>query len=179
MKHLCTLIYIITLLKHTDNELKWLGLVKQFIEIFISKAMLLESHSTAVLAMNRLATRLANITQTLCHDGVWSHKLQHTHTHTFNSPLSGTIRVSRYQKRNVKPTWILLKRETVSGSGISWAMCKSAPRSRQIIMPAPHHSVFTGRMPFLPPNQEHQSTHTHTRLTALFRDYPGEPVPER
>jgi len=22
-------------------------------------------------------------------------------------------------------------------------------------------------------------THTHTRLTALFRDYPGEPVPER
>ena len=45
MKHLCTLIYTITLLKHTDNELKWLGLVKQFIEIFISKAMLLKSHS--------------------------------------------------------------------------------------------------------------------------------------
>ena len=22
-------------------------------------------------------------------------------------------------------------------------------------------------------------THTYTRLTALFRDYPGEPVPER
>jgi len=22
-------------------------------------------------------------------------------------------------------------------------------------------------------------THTHTRLKALFRDYPGEPVPER
>ena len=22
-------------------------------------------------------------------------------------------------------------------------------------------------------------THTHTRLMALFRDYPGEPVPER
>jgi len=25
-------------------------------------------------------------------------------------------------------------------------------------MPAPHHSVFTGRMPFLPPNQQCQST---------------------
>ena len=25
----------------------------------------------------------------------------------------------------------------------------------------------------------HTRTHTHTRLTALFRDYPGEPVPER
>jgi len=30
----------------------------------------------------------------------------------------------------------------VSGSGISWTICKSAPRSRQITMPAPHHSVF-------------------------------------
>ena len=30
----------------------------------------------------------------------------------------------------------------MSGSGITWAICKSAPRSRQITMPAPHHSVF-------------------------------------
>ena len=44
--------------------------------------------------------------------------------------------------RKVKPIWILLKQETVSGSGISWAVCKSAPRSRQIIMPAPHHSFL-------------------------------------
>ena len=49
----------------------------------------------------------------------------------------------------------------MSGSGISWAICKSAPRSRQITTPAPHHPTtqfFTGRMPFLPPNQQHQST---------------------
>jgi len=39
-----------------------------------------------------------------------------------------------------------------------WAICKSAPRSRQITTPAPHHSVFTDRMPFLPPNQQRQST---------------------
>ena len=44
--------------------------------------------------------------------------------------------------RKVKPIWILLKQETVSSSGISWAICKSAPRSRQITMPTPHHSVF-------------------------------------
>jgi len=25
-------------------------------------------------------------------------------------------------------------------------------------MPVPHHSVFTGRMPFLPPSQQRQST---------------------
>ena len=58
----------------------------------------------------------------------------------------------------VKPIWILPKQETVSGSGISWAICKYAPHSRQITTPAPHHSVFTGRMPFLPPNQQRQSS---------------------
>ena len=46
----------------------------------------------------------------------------------------------------------------MSGSGINWAICKSAPRSRQITAPAPHHSVFAGRMPFLSPNQQHKST---------------------
>ena len=76
--------------------------------------------------------------------------------HVFNGPFSGTTRVSRYQKG--KPIWILLKQETVSGSGISWAICKSAPRSRQTTTPAPHHSVFTDWMPFLPPNQQRQST---------------------
>jgi len=50
------------------------------------------------------------------------------------------VGVSRQEK--VKPIWILLKQETVSGSGISWAICKSASRSRQITMPAPHYSVF-------------------------------------
>ena len=65
----------------------------------------------------------------------------HTHTHTHLMALfpglpgwAGT--------RKKKPIWILLKQETVSGSGISWAVCKSAPRSRQITKPAPHHSVF-------------------------------------
>ena len=84
-------------------------------------------------------------------------KATHTHTPLFNGPLSGTTQVSRYQKG--KPIWILLKQETVSGSGIRWAICKSALRSRQITTPAPHHSVyFTGRMPFLLPNQQRQST---------------------
>ena len=63
-----------------------------------------------------------------------------TTLHVFNGPFSGTTQVSWYQKG--KPIWILLKQETVSGSGISWAICKSAPCSRQITMPAPHHLVF-------------------------------------
>ena len=44
--------------------------------------------------------------------------------------------------RKVKPIWISLKQETVSGSGISWALCKSAHHCKQITTPAPHHSVF-------------------------------------
>ena len=65
----------------------------------------------------------------------------HTHTHTRSTAhcpgLPGWAGT-----RKVKPIWILLKQETVSGSGISWAVCKSAPRCRQITTPAPHHSVF-------------------------------------
>ena len=79
-------------------------------------------------------------------------------THPFNGPFPGLPRWAGTRK--VKPIWILLKQETESSSGISWAMCKSAPRSRQITTPEPHHSVFTGRMPFLPPNQQRQSTET-------------------
>jgi len=33
-----------------------------------------------------------------------------------------------------------------------------ASRCRQITMPAPHHSIFVGRMLFLTPNQQCQST---------------------
>ena len=80
-----------------------------------------------------------------------------THTHTRLTALFPGLPGSA-GTRKVKPVWILLKQETVSGSGISWAICKFAPRSRQITMPAPHHLVFTGHMPFLPPNQQRQST---------------------
>ena len=81
----------------------------------------------------------------------------HTHTHTRLTALFPGL-PGWVSTRKVKPIWILLKQETVSGSGISWVICKSAPRSRQITMPAPRYSVFTGRMPFLPPNQQCQST---------------------
>ena len=43
--------------------------------------------------------------------------------------------------------------------GISSTICKQyAPRSREITTPAPHHSIFTGRMLFLTPNRQCQST---------------------
>jgi len=78
----------------------------------------------------------------------------HTHT-TILRPswiLSGT---TQEDKTNLD---LLEQLETVSGSGVSCAICKSSPWSRHITMPASRHSVFTGRLPFLPPNQQRQST---------------------
>ena len=76
--------------------------------------------------------------------------------------MSGTTRVSRYQKgktRKVKTNLDLLEQEIGSGSGICWAIrvCKSAPHPRQ---PRQHPTTqfFTGRMPFLLPKQQRQST---------------------
>jgi len=71
--------------------------------------------------------------------------------------------VSQYQKS--KTNMDLLKQETVSGSGI---------RSRQITMPAPPHSVFTSRMPFLPPNQQRQPT----EVSKPYKNEWFEPVKE-
>jgi len=86
------------------------------------------------------------------------------HTHTTILPLvwnmSGSTRVSRYQKsktKKVKTNLDLLEQEIGSGSGICWAICKSAPHADNHAN-IPPFSFFTGRMPFLTPNQQRQST---------------------
>jgi len=48
----------------------------------------------------------------------------------------------------------------VSGSGISWA-CTSFQTDNHTSTPP---QFFTGRMPFLPPNQQHQSTEGYNNL---------------
>ena len=80
-----------------------------------------------------------------------------THTHTHLTALclglpgwAGT--------RKGKPIWIFLEQETVSGSGISWTICKSAPCSRQITMPAPTTQFFY-RPDALPATQPTVSKH--------------------
>ena len=117
------------------------------------------------LSCSRTGLLAAECTHTHTH----THTRTHTHTHThINHKETRTrqriqahnVKITPYPPihahltalfqgkpewagtRIVKVTWILLKQETVSGSGISWAICKSAPRSRQITTPAPHHSVF-------------------------------------
>jgi len=81
----------------------------------------------------------------------------HTHTHTRLTDLCPRL-PGRAGTRQVKPIWILLRQEKVSGSGIVWAVCKSAPRSRQTTMPAPHHSSFY-RPDALPAAQPTASKH--------------------
>jgi len=75
-----------------------------------------------------------------------------THTHLFNGPFPGLPRWAGTRK--VKPVWILLKQETLSGIGISWAICKSAPCSIKITSTP----TTPGWMPFQLPNQQHQIT---------------------
>jgi len=72
------------------------------------------------------------------HNFTYTYTIRNTHIHTTILLLfwnmSGTTRVSRYQKgktRKVKTNLDLLEQEIVSGSGICWAICKSATHSRQ------------------------------------------------
>ena len=81
----------------------------------------------------------------------------HTHTHPFNGPLSGTTRVSQYQKgktnldftgaRDSEWQWNLLDHMQVCTS------LQTDNHANTSLL-----SFFTGRMPFLPPNQQRQST---------------------
>jgi len=80
-----------------------------------------------------------------------------THTHARLTALCPGLPGSA-GTRKVKSIWILLKQQTVSGSGISWAICKSALRSRQIATPAPYHSTFY-RPDALPATQPTSSKH--------------------
>jgi len=88
-------------------------------------------------------TRTHTHTHTCTHTHTFNGPLSgtiHTHTHPFNGPLSGTTRVSQYQKG--KTNLDFTKARDNQWQWHQLATCKSAPSSRQITMPAPHHSVF-------------------------------------
>jgi len=74
--------------------------------------------------------------------------------------------MSRYQKEKTN-----LDFTEARDSELQWhPLCKSAPRSRQITMPAPHHSsFFTRRMPFLPPGKMDEKLKSENmQKTAVF-----------
>ena len=117
--------------------------------------------TTAIIANHRTPQQTLMYTHTPC---------TYTHTHTHLTALFPGLPGSA-GTRKVKPIWISLKQETVSGSGIRWAICKSAPRSRHITIPAPHHSVFY-RPDALPAAQPTVSKHWRhscsTHISALI-----------
>ena len=83
--------------------------------------------------------------------------LWYTHTHLFNGPFSGTNWVSQYQKRKTN-----LNFTEARDSDWQWhqlghmQVCTSLQTDNHASTPPV--SFFTGWMPFLLPNQQHQST---------------------
>ena len=85
------------------------------------------------------------------------------HHHTFNGPLSGITRVSRYQKGKTN-----LDFNVARDSEWQWhqlghmQVCTSLQTDNHASTPP--LIFFTGRMLFLPPNQQRQSTEGTTTL---------------
>ena len=81
---------------------------------------------------------VTNIQRSVCLSVCMYLSVAHNHTHPFNDPLSRTARVGRYQKGKTS-----LDFTKARDSEWQWhQLDQSAPRSRQITTPAPHHSVF-------------------------------------
>jgi len=87
--------------------------------------------------------------------------------HTFNGPLSGTTQVSRYQKGKTNLNF-------TEANDSEWQWHPLGHMQVCTLLQTDNHastpplSFFTGQMPFLPPNQQRQSTegrytHTHTK----------------
>ena len=92
----------------------------------------------------------------------------HTHTHPFNGPLSGTAQVNRYQKGKTNLDFTGARdsewqRHQLGHMQVCNSLQTNNHASTSLL------KFFTGRMPFLPPNQQCQSTegnpscwpHTH------------------
>jgi len=80
-----------------------------------------------------------------------------THTHPFNGPLSGTTQVGPYQKgKNYL--------DFTEARDSEWQWHQLSHMQVCTLLQTDNHtstpllSFFTGRMPFLPPNQQCQST---------------------
>jgi len=81
----------------------------------------------------------------------------HTHTHLLNGPFSRTTQVSRYQKSKTN-----LDFTEARDSEWQWhqlehmQVCTALQTDNHANTPP--LNFFTGRVPFLPPNQQSQST---------------------
>ena len=84
-----------------------------------------------------------------------------SHTHPFNGPLSGTTRVSRYQKGKTNLDFTEARDSEWQRHQLGhMQICTSLQTDNHASTPP--LSFFTGRTPFLPPNQQRQSTEGQT-----------------
>ena len=115
---------------------------------------------TQTLRLTAVSDRLHTVHQTNDSDLSLGYKKTHTHTHTFNGPFSGTTQVSRYKKCKTN-----LDFTEARDSEWQWhqlghmQVCTSLKTDNT----HPTPKFFTGRMPFLPPNQQRQSTEGTTK----------------
>ena len=80
-----------------------------------------------------------------------------THTHPFNSPLSGTTKVSRYQKGKTNLDFIEARDDEWQWHQLDhMQVCTSLQTDNHASTPP--LTFFTGRMLFLSPNQQRQNT---------------------
>ena len=79
------------------------------------------------------------------------------HTHPFNGPLSGTTRVSQYQKGKTNLDFTEARDSEWQWHQLGYMqVCTSLQTDNHASTPT--FNFFTARMSFLPPNQQHQST---------------------
>jgi len=79
------------------------------------------------------------------------------YTQPFNGPLSGTTRVSRYQKGKTNLDFTEARDSEWQSHQLGhMQVCTSLQTDNHTSTPL--LSFFTGRMPFLPPNQQRQNT---------------------
>jgi len=89
------------------------------------------------------------------------------HTHPFNGPFSGTCQVSQYQK-------VKTNLDFTEARDSEWQWHQLGHMQVCTLLQTDTHastpplSFFTGRMPFLPPNQQHQSTEGKVVLLANY-----------
>jgi len=75
-----------------------------------------------------------------------AHLTTHTHTHTFNCPFSRTTRVSQYQKGKTDLDF-------TEARASEWHMQVCTLLQTENEASNPPLGFFTGRMPFLPPEE--------------------------
>ena len=82
-----------------------------------------------------------------------------THTHTlFNGPLSGTTQVSRYQKGKTNLDFTEARDSEWQWNPLGYMQVCTSLQTDNHASTSPLSFYSTDRMPFLPPNQQCQST---------------------